>query len=119
MRNKFGARAPQDVYALIYPEAQEVPRFILRALPTLCLEQLTSVFDAELIDDDVFSSILKVLFRLRRLFSSVSALRERESQATWGTELGAKAIASREQKRRAEYVLPFRDRVDSKKPKKS
>lgn len=51
----------QDVYALIYP-GSGVPRFMLRALPTLCLEQLTSVFDAQLIDDDVFSSILKVCF---------------------------------------------------------
>ena len=41
-----------------------MPKFILRALPTLCLEQLSAVFDSRLIDDDVFSSILKVPARL-------------------------------------------------------
>lgn len=51
----------EDIYCAIYPTSG-VPRFNLRALPTLCLEQLSSVFDARLIDDDVFSSILKVSF---------------------------------------------------------
>lgn len=50
----------EDVYCTIYPDSA-VPRFIFRALPTLCLEQLSSVFDARLIDDDVFSSILKAI----------------------------------------------------------
>jgi hypothetical protein len=38
-----------------------MPKFALRALPTLCLEQLSAVFESELIDDTVFSNILKVL----------------------------------------------------------
>ena len=53
----------EDVYCAIYKDAsKKMPRFLLRALPTLCLEQLSSVFNSELIDDAVFSSILKVCF---------------------------------------------------------
>jgi hypothetical protein len=51
----------EDVYGAIYKDAiKRMPKFSMRALPTLCLEQLSSVFESELIDDDVFSSILKV-----------------------------------------------------------
>jgi hypothetical protein len=50
----------EDVYGAIYKDASKrMPKFLLRALPTLCLEQLSSVFNSELIDDAVFSSILK------------------------------------------------------------
>ena len=49
----------EDVYGSIYKD-KRMPKFLLRALPTLCLEQLSSVFNSELIDDAVFSSILKV-----------------------------------------------------------
>jgi hypothetical protein len=54
----------EDVYSVIYCKdaKKKMPKFSLRALPTLCLEQLSSVFATELIDDDVFSSILKVAF---------------------------------------------------------
>jgi hypothetical protein len=89
------------------------------------LEQLSSVFDSQLIDDDVFSNILKVCARsLSSLFfNGFRAATERRFgfnarlfyyffwQATWGTDLGSHAVASREEKRRAEYVLPFKDRV--------
>ena len=53
----------EDVYCAIYHKdaARKMPKFSLRALPTLCLEQLSSVFESELIDDTVFSNILKVL----------------------------------------------------------
>ena len=72
------------------------------------MHQLSSVFDARLIDDDVFSSILKV--RRKHQVEPMIHFLMWVQQATWGTELGANAIASREEKRRAEFVLPFKDR---------
>ena len=65
------------------------PRFRIVALPIFNLEQLQAVFRNELIDDGAFSAIL---------------------EASWGTPLGKNALGARAEQRKAEYVLPFRDR---------
>ena len=39
-------------------------------------------------------------------------------QATWGSELGVEAKDARVEKRKAEFVLPFKDKKDDTKPKK-
>jgi len=65
------------------------PRFRIVALPIFNLEQLQAVFRNELIDDGAFSAIL---------------------EASWGTPLGNHAVGARAEQRKADYVLPFRDR---------
>jgi hypothetical protein len=88
-----------EVYAHIYGgggSAAAVPRFRLTAVPTFSLEQLLLVFNARLIEDDAFSAIL---------------------EAAWGTGLGAEALHARAEQRKADYVLPFRDKKDPPKKK--
>ena len=87
----------EEVYRAIYPDSTRLPSFRLVAVPTFSLEQLNVVFNARLIDDDAFSDMLFV---------------------TWGASLGGDARAAREEQRKAEFVLPFRDRVTAPAKKK-
>jgi hypothetical protein len=66
------------------------PVFRMVTVPTFGLEQLLQVWNARLIDDGAFSAML---------------------EATWGAPLGAEAVTAREEQRKAEFELPFRDRV--------
>ena len=92
-----------DVYASIYGGASRghtAPMFQLVCVPTINMEQLMTGFNNRIVDDSTFSAIL---------------------ESTLGAPLGEHAVASREELRKAEYVLPFRDRKEppgSKKAKK-
>jgi hypothetical protein len=81
-----------EVYERIYGVATRhtEPVFRMVTVPTFGLEQLVQVWNARLIDDGAFSAML---------------------EATWGAPLGEGALAAREEQRKAEYDLPFRDRV--------
>ena len=85
-------RLMSEVYERIYgvPRSRNEPVFRMVTVPTFGLEQLTQVWNARLIDDGAFSAML---------------------EATWGAPLGEGALAAREEQRKAEYDLPFRDRV--------
>ena len=76
-----------QAYMAIYG-VKEDPRFRLVSLPTFNLEQLSTAFHLRLVDDAVFSSML---------------------EAVWGAPLSEDAPKAREEQRRAEFVLPFRD----------
>jgi hypothetical protein len=77
-----------DVYTALYNGP--TPCFRITTVPTLSIDQLLVGFNAHLIGDSAFSGML---------------------EKTCGAPLGPHAIAAREELRRAEYVLPFRDRV--------
>jgi hypothetical protein len=87
-----------EVYAAIYGGAHctMVPVFRIVALPTVNVEQLLVAFNSRIIDDAAFSDML---------------------EASWGTPLGEHAVAAREEQRKAEYVLPFRDKKEPPKKK--
>jgi hypothetical protein len=74
------------VYAKIY--GNQV-RFRLTVAPTLSLEQLVTIHEARLMDDEGISRIV---------------------EASWGAPLSKEARAVREQKHKSEFVLPFRDK---------
>lgn len=71
------------------------PEFHIPVIPTIPFEQLMMAHENELIDDKKISLILR---------------------STWGFPLSENASKSRAEKRKAEYVLPFKDKkIDSKK----
>ena len=69
---------------------------VVVALPTVNVEQLLMAFNARIIDDAAFSAML---------------------ETSWGTPLGEHAVAAREEQRKAEYVLLFRDKKEPPKKK--
>jgi hypothetical protein len=84
-------RLMSDVYERIYGVIpRHEPVFRMVTVPTFGLEQLLEVWKARLIDDGAFSAML---------------------EATWGAPLGGEAVTAREEERKAEFELPFRDRV--------
>jgi hypothetical protein len=89
-----------DVYAAIYggPSGGAAPFFRIACVPTLSIDQLVVGFNARLIDDSAFSAML---------------------ETTCGAPLGDHAAAARDELRKAEYVLPFRDRKDTPDSKKT
>jgi len=71
------------------------PTFSIPVVPVIPFEQLMLAYDNMLIDDKHFSMIL---------------------QSCWGFSLSDDAVKARVEKRKAEYVLPFRDKkTDAKK----
>ena len=91
-------RLMYEVYEHIYGVMpRNEPIFRMVTVPTFGLEQLLQVWNARLIDDGAFSAML---------------------EATWGAPLGSAAIAARDEQRKAEYELPFRDRVATPASKK-
>ena len=77
-----------NVYKEIYGSEVQ-PNISLPLTPTLPFEQLVIAHDTELIDDKCISRVLNT---------------------TYGFTLGSNAAQVRELKRKAEYILPFRDR---------
>ena len=65
------------------------PRFRIVTMPTLNLEQLSTIFHLRLVDDAVFSRMI---------------------EKVWGAPLGERALQAREEQRKAEFVLPFKDK---------
>ena len=87
-----------EAYERIYGVVpRNEPVFRMVTVPTFGLEQLLQVWNARLIDDGAFSAML---------------------EATWGAPLGERALDAREEQRKAEYELPFRDRVATPSSKK-
>ena len=87
-----------EVYEEIYGSStQHPPIFRLVTVPTFSLDQIMTVWNAKLVDDGAFSSML---------------------EASWGAPLGANAIAARVEQRKAEFELPFRDRKPTPSSKK-
>ena len=82
------------IYAEIYcgdEGSTGEPQFQLAVVPTCNLDQLMTAFNSRLLDDETLSAML---------------------ESTWGAPLGAEARSAREELRKAEYVLPFRDKKD-------
>jgi hypothetical protein len=87
----------QQIHGSIYGE-DLMPTFCIPVIPVIPFEQLLLAYDNMLIDDKNLSMIL---------------------QSCWGFSLSGDAMQARAEKRKAEYVLPFRDKKeDPKKTKK-
>lgn len=91
-------RLLHEIHGSIYGD-DVVPTFNIPVIPVIPFEQLLLAYDNMLIDDKNFSMIL---------------------ESCWGFSLCEEAMKARAEKRKAEYVLPFRDKKDDagKKPKK-
>ena len=74
---------------------RRMPTFIIPAAPTLPLEQLLPLFDAQLLDDDSYSHLMEV---------SLGFPMNKE-----------RAIGARQDRHRAANVLPFKDKKDAPK----
>jgi hypothetical protein len=82
-----------DVYSKIYGSDSK-PSFVFQSLPIIPLEQFIQAHEMQLVDEQSLSSILK---------------------STWGFPLSAEAKELRLLKRKAEFVLPFQDRMATNK----
>lgn len=74
------------------------PRFSIPVVPVIPFETLLMAYESQMIDDKSVSMVLK---------------------ATWGFSLGEEAGKARAEKRKAEFVLPFKDKKDSENTKKA
>lgn len=83
------------VHAQIYGTDSN-PSFKIHTLPVIPFEHMFQAHDAQLLDDSHFSLILN---------------------STWGFPLSQNAVSARAEKRKAEYVLPYRDKEKDKKIK--
>jgi hypothetical protein len=77
-----------DIHRQIYGP-QNFPSFKIPLTPTVPFEQVVVAHEAQMVDDSNISHIL---------------------EATWGFDLGAKSEQARVEKRKAEFVLPFKDK---------
>lgn len=77
---------------------QQQAHFQIAVIPTFNMDQLMAAFNSRMLDDDALSAML---------------------ECTWGAPLGSQARQARDELRKAEFVLPFRDKKEpaKKKPK--
>jgi hypothetical protein len=77
-----------DIHRQIYGP-QNYPSFKIPLTPTVPFEQVVVAHESEMVDDSNISHIL---------------------EATWGFDLGANSVRARVEKRKAEFILPFKDK---------
>ena len=77
-----------DVHRSIYG-SHNYPSFKIPLTPTVSFEQVVVAYESQIVDDQNISHIL---------------------DATWGFSLGTESKNARLEKRKAEYVLPFKDK---------
>jgi hypothetical protein len=94
--NRFLEDLLLEVHELIYG-SEGRPQFKIPVIPVVPFEQLMCAFESELFDEKHVSMIFETL---------------------WGSRLSENAKKAMLEKRKAEYVLPFRDKKDEASPSK-